>query len=286
MSIGYQHADGHIIDYELYQLPGVRYDLRGPRVTTEQYVACVGAAQTFGRFAERPFPKLISSALGMDALNLGRGGAGPNYPLSNPTLLQYINRARVVIVQVLSGRSQSNSLFRTVHDGMMGIHLVDGREVSAMDFYEWLLNQGPDLTNKIVAETRENYVSAMSQMLDAIKPPKILLWFSTRTPEYQERWESTIWKLWGEFPHLVNREMVDRIRGYADRYVECVSRRGWPQKLFDRNGNPTSFKPFFPAPGEVARTENRYYPSPEMHEDAAALLVPACREILRREESS
>jgi hypothetical protein len=27
-------------------------------------------------------------------------------------------------------------------------------------------------------------------------------------------------------------------------------------------------------------TENRYYPSPEMHEDAAAMLIPVCREIL------
>lgn len=281
MSIGYQNADGHIIDYELYHIPGVRLDLRGPPVTTEQYVACVGAAQTFGRFVEKPFPKLISSGLGVETLNLGRGGAGPNYPLSNPRLLEYINRARVVVVQVLSGRSQSNSLFRTLRDGMTGIH--DGREVSAMDFYEWLMKQGTDLAKKIVAETRENYVSAMTQMLDAITPPKILLWLSVRTPEYDERWDSTIWKLWGEFPHLVNREMVDRIRNHADRYVECVSRRGLPQKLFDRNGKPTSFKPFFPAPGEVERTENRYYPSPEMHEDAAALLIPACRDLLQRE---
>lgn len=153
-----------------------------------------------------------------------------------------------------------------------------------MEFYTWLLKQGPDLAKKIVAETRQAYVTAMTQMLDAIKPPKVLLWFSVRTPEYQEQWESSIWNLWGEFPHMVNREMVERIRTHADDYVESISRRGLPQKLFDRNGNPTSFKPFFPAPGEVERTENRYYPSPEMHEEAAALLIPVCRKILHSSE--
>jgi len=121
----------------------------------------------------------------------------------------------------------------------------------------------------------------MAQLLEAISPPKILLWFSARSPEYEESWKLPTWRLWGEFPQFVNREMVDRLRSYSDRYVECVSRRGTPQPLFDLAGNRTTFKSFaLPGVEGVVKTENRYYPSPEMHEDAAELLIPACRELL------
>lgn len=280
MSIGYQQTDAHIIDYELYQLPGIRCHFRGPPITSDQYVACVGAAQTFGRFVSTPFPRLISRALGVDALNLGRGGAGPTFPLSNPKLLDYINRARIVIVQVLSGRSQSNSLFRILGHGMRGINLVDGREVTADEFYTWLVNQDARLARKIIDETRENYVLAMAELLNAIKPPKILFWFSMRSPEYSEQLSLPVWRLWGEFPQLVNRTMIEQLRDLADIYIECVSRRGSPQPLFDRSGNPTSFRGFSPSPTQaVMQNQNCYYPSPEMHEDAATLLIPACRDL-------
>jgi hypothetical protein len=287
MSLGYQRSDAHIIDYELYQLPGLRPHFRGPAIKTDEYVACVGAAQTFGRFVPTPFPRLLSSALGIDALNLGCGGAGPTFHISNPKLMEYINRARMVIVQVLAGRSQSNSLFRVVRHGMRGINVADGREMSADEFYTWLIGQDAQLARKIVAETRENYVLAMTQLLDAIKPPKILFWFSVRSPEYQEHLELPVRRLLGDFPQLLNRAMVEQLRNRADIYVECVSSRGLPQPIFDRSGNPTSFKGFSPSPSQVImKTENWYYPSPEMHEDAAALLIPACHELLNRGISS
>jgi len=189
----------------------------------------------------------------------------------------------MVIVQVLSGRSQSNSLFRNIRHGMRGIHLVDGREVAADEFYSWLIGQDAQLARKVVAETRENYVLAMTQVLDAIKPPKILFWFSVRRPEYKEHLELPVRRLLGDFPQLVNQAMVEQLRSRADIYVECISSRGLPQPIFDRSGNPTSFGGFSPLPSQVImKTENRYYPSPEMHEDAAALLIPACRELRNR----
>jgi len=281
MSRVYQRSDAHILDYELYQLPGVEGVFRGPPIDRDEYVACVGAAQTFGRFVRTPFPRLISDALGIDALNLGRGGAGPTYPLSNPTLLEYINRARIVIVQVLSGRSQSNSLFHIAVHNNYGNSSPHGREVSADEFYTWLLGQDEQLARKIIAETRQNYVAAMIDLLNAIKPPKILFWFSVRSPEYHEQLELPLEHLWGEFPQLVNQAMLDQLRSHADTYVECISRRGSPQPLFDRSGNPASFRGFSISLSEVImRTENHYYPSPEMHEDAAELLIPACRKIL------
>ncbi len=282
----YQVQDADFIGYDIYQIPGVYGDFRGPALKSDEYVACLGAAQTFGRFVETPYPQLISRALGIDSLNLGRGGAGPTFPLSNPLLIELINRARIVVVQMFSGRSQSNSLFQTVNHGMMGhgtmgIHRAHGQEISSVEFYTWLLEQDEELARKIVAETRASYVRAMSELLDAITAPKILFWFSVRAPEYQEEFRLPIGRLWGDFPQLVNREMVDQLQGRSAAYVECISRRGLPQVLRRRSGVAASvMDASSPPKGGASDTVNRYYPSPEMHQDVAALLVPECRAIL------
>src|SRR5947208_3544554 len=187
--MGYQQRDRHIIDYGLYQLPGVApYEgqgmFRGPRVTGGDYIACVGAAQTFGCFCPQPYPVLLASKLGIETLNLGYGGAGPTFHNSNTKLLHYINGARLVIVQVLSGRSQSNSYFRTPGHARQGIRVADGR---------WM-----------------------------------------------------------------------------------------PQPLYDRTGAPATVI-FQDGAGRdgVTVTHNNYYPSPEMHVDAADALAAPCRDLLR-----
>lgn len=282
MGISYQIADAHFIDYRLYRLAGVKEAFRGPAVTGDRYMAFVGAAQTFGRFADKPFPSLVSRALEIEALNLGRGGSSSTFVGQNPILLELVNRAPLVVVQVLSGRSQSNSMFQILDNGMIGINLETGQPCSAPEFYTWLMDKDKELTQKIVEETRTNYIQSMTLLLNTIKPPKVLLWFSNRAPEYQERLDGTLVDLFGMFPQFVNRPMVDSLRGNADAYVECVSNRGIPQPIVDRGFYPVTFEgaPLPPSPPERVVTMNTYYPSPEMHEDAAAMLIPVCREIL------
>jgi hypothetical protein len=87
----------------------------------------------------------------------------------------------------------------------------------------------------------------------------------------------------GDFPQLVNRSMVEQVRPLADDYVECVSSRGSPQPLISRlTGEPASVAhrgDLRPGTQEF----NSYYPSPEMHEDAANALLEACRKYVGRE---
>jgi hypothetical protein len=266
----YQELDRGYLDYGLYELPGVRPHpggglFRGPAVTGSLYVACVGAAQTFGRFAWQPFPTLLRERLRLETLNLGSGGAGPRFHAVNPPLMEYINGSRLAIVQVLSGRSVSNSMLRLENYGCQGIRVADGLRMSAEDFYTDLLLTRPDLVDGVIAETRETYLREMRALLDAITVPKVLFWFSVRPPEYTPRYELPIESLIGDFPQLVNRSMVDELRGHADAYVECVSTRGLPQQLVSAGGESRY---------------NYYYPSPEMHAEAADLLAPACRRLL------
>src|SRR5690606_41054750 len=62
-------------------------------------------------FYPRPFPILLSEALGMPALNLAVGGAGPGFYAQYPRLIEAMNRGRFVILQCMAARHAGNSRF-------------------------------------------------------------------------------------------------------------------------------------------------------------------------------
>ena len=71
--MSYQERDYEVVDYELYAIPGIGM-ARGPApdsLEAGRYFTCLGAAQTFGCFCERPFPALVAERLGVPALNFG-----------------------------------------------------------------------------------------------------------------------------------------------------------------------------------------------------------------------
>jgi len=272
----YQNLDRGWFDYELQAVEGIPDPrFRGPAVDLSRpYIACIGAAQVFGRFCEHPFPAILSERLGMQVLNLGVGGVGPRF-FDTPAYLNLLNRAKLVIVQVLSGRSEGNSLFdNTQTANLMGRRLRDGKEMRFEEFLDDLVKTGDRQTvNRAVAETRQNYLESSLHLLDGIQAPKILLWLSNRLPAYKPDF-SSFWSVLGDFPHLIDWPMVNRMQVHADAYVECVSTKGIPQKLWP------SDRVVEGAELEDGTLVNRYYPSPEMHAEAADLLEPVCRKFL------
>jgi hypothetical protein len=284
----YQETDWEVVDYQVYLLDEAVIDrstntpflLRGPKPKTlkqEQYFACIGAAQTFGRFCEKPFPLLLQEKLGIPALNLGRGGAGPSFFLQkNTKMLQYINNARFAIIQVMSGRSASNSLFESNGLGFY-TRRADGADIGADEaFQEVLASSKKTDLQQIVEETRADWIKSYQELLEQIKVPKILLWLSERRPRYWERYYS-VYSLFNKFPQLINQKTVDQVKKYCDCYVECISRRGMPQPLINRfTGKPTTVKDKW---GAGVWTDNWYYPSPEMHIDAATALESVIKKL-------
>lgn len=302
---GYQARDIDIVDYEMFELQGTGLQFRGPRFETStpaDYFTCIGAAQTFGCFCDRPYPNLLAERLSLAALNLGYGGAGPEFFLSQPSLLDYINRGRFVVVQVMSGRSQSNSLFES-----QGLEFLrrrsDGAYIGAAQAYDELMAGSPRIRNlplgrvahiaarlgalnavlSTVRETRERWIESSLTLLSKIRVPTILFWFSKRAPAYRPGLLNSH-ALFGEFPHLINQRMVDTVKDACDAYAECISSRGSPQPLISRlTGQPTTVDPANDRPDlrtSKAWTHNAYYPSPEMHEDAANALLSVCAKVL------
>lgn len=304
---GYQLRDHEVVDYHMWQLPGTELWFRGPKknLRPKSYVACVGAAQTFGCLCERPFPLLLEERLNIPVLNLGYGGAGPAFFYSHKELHKVVNDAAFVIVQVLSGRSADNSLFES--NGLEYLtRRADGARLSAHQAWEQAVTADtlrcPDYlpqklcglvaranrcisrirTRRLVNETLANYQMFFELFLKSVTPPKILFWFSRRHPNYRRDFRSGAGVL-GEFPQLVDGLVLRKLAPLTWRYVECVTSRGTPHQLRSRfTGLPAAVDPAKDRPdlGGTLIALDAYYPSPEMHEDAAQALEPHCNELL------
>jgi hypothetical protein len=129
----------------------------------------------------------------------------------------------------------------------------------------------------------------------------IYLYFSSRAPDYAIDLDAVkaqagkirsgeddgafVPGLMSGFPHLVNGELVKTVAAKCAGYAECISSRGMGHALISRfTGQPVMVehtealgKEFSPLP-PMAR--NDYYPSPQMHEDASAALLPVVKEVL------
>lgn len=287
----YQVWDEGLFDYGMYTFEEV--EVRGPKPKKRGHICCIGAAQTFGRYCHDPFPNIIGASLNVGVLNFGIGGAGPEFFLAQKRLLEAANQCEVVVVQVLSARSVSNSVFRSTYGGRDGMRVVDGKQMPAEQIFADLLTgkdprgHDSDFVAQLLNETQLNYVTGMRRLLASIDRPKILFWFSVRHPERKHcpprlsmyylldwlkrccasaRLISPCENLFGCFPQLVNATMVESLRTSADYYVECVTHVGLPLLI--------------KAPLTRTVRWNNYYPSPSMHRTAAAALLPICQRVL------
>ena len=291
MSLFYHIHDFEFCDYELYQLPGVRPMLRGPRPPNlsniDRMISFVGAAQTFGVMCRHPFPALLGSMLAREVLNLGIGGAGPRTFLAPASrrILEYVNKSQVCVVQVMSGRGEENGLL--VNPG--GGHKLRWRtdpadtplRTSAHLYEEMIRKHDSARVLEIVEETRRNWIESYRALAAEIHVPKILLWISTRRPGY-ELSTSSVHGIFGGFPQMVNEDMLATISPWFDRVAEVTSKEGMPAPLWSRfTGLPIRVKR-----GAATVASNKYYPSPQMHMRAAQALEPLLREYLPTESTT
>lgn len=279
----YEERDKDIIDYNMTDLliGSESFRIREPlpeKFSKNKYAVCIGAAQTFGCFSEKPFPLLLNNSLDFPVINFSRGGASAS-SFNRTLLLDFLNNSGFVIIQIMSARGEENSSFRpTKRAGQKtAINKETGQKVLTKSFYNELFDSGRiDKIKENVSESRNNWIKNNIALLKSIQVPKILFWFSRRSPNYQEKYIN-IRKLYSSYPQLVNEVMVDTIKSYATEYIECISNKGTPQKLFSLGGDtPILYK----RSGKILKDTNTYYPSPEMHIEAAKKLQPVCEKYI------
>jgi hypothetical protein len=282
MGEGYQKRDIEIIDYNLYHIKGFNRPFRGPQpanLQKDKYITCLGAAQTFGCYTEKPFPLLLQEDLNIPTLNFGVAGAGPSFFLKRENFIKKINDGRMAIIQVMSGRSESNSLF-TSDGGEMLLRNSDQKLLGAAPAYQELINNNDiDLLKIIIAETRNNWLNNMISLLENISIPKVLFWFSVREPHYNMEY-TNVHKLFGDFPHLITEEMLEKLIPLTNEFVETISNIGLPQKLINRFTKEEVSITKREDLGGNKKAFNDYYPSPEMHQLAYKSLVKVCKKYV------
>jgi len=279
---GYAQQDWDVVDYQLYGMDGVHFHLRGP-ITWDgvsDYIVFVGAAQTYGRYCSMPFPNLIGTSLSVPFINLGHAGAGPAYFILKP-ILKLLNSAKVVVLQVMSGRSVGTSLL----ENPRGDGFLKRRDLPNDPLCHWdaawdraLEDYGSEFISNLVEEARANYIAQMKMLMHSIKVPKVLLWFAKRKPEYEDDFSFTDGFFKG-FPQMINERVMTELRPHCENNIEIVSRRGVPQKLFNRFDGKIFEIANVP---EERKTINNYYPTPEMHQDAADGLRPVLEQLICR----
>lgn len=283
----YQKTDAGFIDYQQHRFGSTKSLMRGPlEPIGKPYIVCLGAAQTFGRFVERPFPRLLQERLGVRCVNLGAAGGGPDLFLADKEILALCAGAEACVLQVMSGRSINNAFYsveqrRNAIIKYFAPELRDviwdmrqkGRKLMAHDvLLKIRQKKNPQLTQRVFGEVRRAWVEAYWRLLSDIRTYSILFWFSERTPDSKEAYEHQ--GKWMKFPQMVDKSMIDAVRPRADAYIECISSAGLPQSLL-RNGKSVVF-----TEKGAPKDENPYYPSPEMHALAADALLEPLRKAL------
>lgn len=299
----YQGRDAAVVDYQPYLFHGLWF--RGPDpgyLPPGDQLTFLGAAQTLGCFTDRPFPCQVGGSLARPIRNLGYPGAGPRFFVEHPALLDEVNRGAAAVIQVMSGRSEDNRMFRSA-----GLELLerrwDGALLGSNVAYQALVRGYDPVTGRphdprlrrirarlgrrrlraLVHETRRNWVASYEALFAAIHVPTVLLWLSTRPPAYTTRYGGLTGLFGGAYPQLVDEEMLAAVEPLADVAVRVCSSAGMPQPLVGRvDGRPTTIDPGFGRPdlGEAPWTHNRYYPSPAMHDEAADAVAQAVRQVL------
>jgi len=115
-------------------------------------------------------------------------------------------------------------------------------------------------------------------LLDRICAPVILAWLSSREPGEWSAENLQYAPDFGEFPQLVDAEMVEEIASRCAGFVAVCSDPGLPYELTSRFTGAKC--PFLWNPSGNPGWKNEYYTSAAAHDELAAKLIGALGKIL------
>lgn len=287
----YSKRDHEIVDYDFYRfdaLPSVGF--RGPKLDADtlasgNYCTVIGAAQTLGVYAQRPYPSLITEKLGLPCLNLSTGGGTAGFFADQSALIDLANGGKFVILQVMTARTEANS--RSVPVGINFVRDTRTGETEMTEaFWLRLLADERDVVPGLIAESLESWKQSYARLIAQLNVPVILFYFSPKPEDEQVNYNATTRdEFYGTFPQFVDMASVREVAKLCDAYIECRSKRGFPHPLVSRfTGEPVKvdFGVMHSSMSEEVHAMNDYYPSPEMHEDACAALMLAIETLTQR----
>ena len=286
----YQKRDYDVVDYQEYHLPGIdNAPLRGPKpdLSSGNYFSCAGAAQTHGIFVEKPYPTLLAEQINRQALNLGQPAAGPGYFANEPEMIELINNGKFFVLQVMAARMESNRYYEAIGHRETLRDRKTGELLAGFQAWPKLFREHARELAEIVEDCRKNWLKNYRKLIEQIKVPVVLLWIS-----HERRYEENIEldnefgddgsAMYQKFPQLVDNTCVEPLIDLCAGFAICNSTRGAGQKLKNRfTGESVDLDSgvIHPHFKNTSLTHNHYYPSPEMHEDAATEIISTLKKI-------
>ena len=223
----------------------------------------------------------------MQALNLGLGAVSPGFLLDHDALIEYVNRGKFVILQVMAARASENSRLKPSH--RMG-ELYDTRHnefISEPAAWVRIMNEEPEKFPFYVAQSQNSWVGDNLRLLEKITVPVILFWQSIReiVEDPTDLQAKNGWFALGEFPHAVDGKSLEVIRRFCDGFAHCTSKRNFNFPLISRFTGKNIEIDYSKglergsAGFDWKETRNHYYHSNEMNEDAVPELITAIRQL-------
>ncbi|WGV15640.1 DUF6473 family protein [Fuscovulum ytuae] len=273
--MAYDYAGEGSLDYMPCRYGRSRLLFRGPRRDLSgRFVAVLGGIEAYGRYIPKPYPALVEAGLGAKVLNLGCPNAGPDAWLGDPSMMDVVARAEVVVVQVPGAADLSNR-FYTVHprrnDRFLRASPLLQTIYRGVDFTDFnftrhmlrsLFDADPARFALVAQELRASWLARMAALLAAIPGRKVLLWMGERPPGPRRD------APFGE-PVLVDAPMMAEVAARADVVVTAV-----PSDAARAQGTEGMV---FPALAEPAA---RGLPGLAAHEEVAAALIPVLRGVM------
>lgn len=284
LSVDYSCLHYEVVNYQNYNLDSMpRIRFRGPRFDPRnaekgQFFSTLGPAHTLGVMSPVTYTQILAQAIGIQGWNVGVGGISAFFYNSHPEIIEYANRGKFAIVQVTTARLASNDRIQSTPAAQTVLDRRHGDMVSPELAWARIEKEEPDNLETYIAQSRASWERDYRQLLSALTVPTVLLWFGVRSMEvHGEAIRQVGSTSVTAFPQLIDGTDVRKIQGLADAMAVCVTSRNSGYPLVSRfTGKPVSVK--YPAVNLVEDV-NTYYPSPEMHEDAAHCLLPVVQKL-------
>lgn len=209
---------------------GSRLMFRGPRRRIDRpYLACLGGAETFGRFVAVPFAAHLEQALEVPVINLGCVNAGLDAMLQEPAVLDIAGQARATVVQLFGAQNLSNPFYK-VHPrrndrfvaatGRLTLLFpeVDFTEVHFTRHLLSLLHRtDPARFAEVRTVLRDTWLDRMGRLLAHLGSRTVLLWL-----RYPAEGVGSAGCRLGPEPLLLDRPLIERLRPRTRRLVEVA----------------------------------------------------------------
>ena len=229
--MAFEHLGAGALDYYPCRYGKSKLLFRGPRKKLNQpYFAVIGGSETYGKFVEEPYPRLLEQMAEKMVVNLGYMNAGTDVFANDPTVLDICAGAEVTVIQIMGAQNLTNR-FYTVHSRRNDRFLkpssllntiyreVDFTEIHFTRHLLCVLAEASAQKFEMVRdELKSAWVARMRAILSQVGGRVILLWLAEHAPDDPPEGTEL-----GADPLFVDRDMIEQLAEFNVELVEVVA---------------------------------------------------------------